>query len=343
MAPATILVTGSELAEAAVERIRKAGYEAVFVPPYTGTEDLIECIKKYAPIGVISRMGRLDAQAIAASPGLKVISKHGVGVDNIDVEAASSRGIPVIVAYGANAQSVAEHTWALLLAVVKQIRVLDAGVRAGRWEKPSFIGRELAGGRLSLVGFGATARQMAACAQAFSLKVTAFDPFADDSSFEECGVSRAASLQEALTIADFVSLHCPLTDQTKNLINRQTLEAMKPGAYLVNTARGGLIDESALLHALQSGRLAGAGLDTFATEPPPADHPFWTEERLILTPHIAGVTEQASTRVAIEAAEGVVTVLSGSPIEPYRIVNRSSLERSAALNGGRPFVLGKEQ
>jgi D-3-phosphoglycerate dehydrogenase len=327
----TILVTGPDLAPAAAELIARSGYEELHVPPYTTGEALIDLVAKTDPVGVIVRMGRFDAAAMDAAPSLKVISKHGVGVDNIDVDAATSRGNPVVVASGANAVSVAEHTIALLLAVTKQLVPLDASLRAGRWEKPGFVGRELAGATIGLVGFGAIAQATGRFARGLGLQVAAFDPFTAPAVFQAAQVTRHDTLESCLAVADIISLHCPLTPQTRQLLNETRIRAAKPGVYIRNTARGGLIDEEALLRALRDGHVAGAGLDTFETEPPRADHPFWSERNLVVTPHVGGVTAEASGRVSVDAAEGVLAVVEGRLVDLARVVNGRQLAAAQSL------------
>ena len=320
-----VLVTGPSLAPAAVKLLEAANLEPVYVPAYAQGEGLIEAVRAARPVAILSRMGRIDAAVFEAAPDLRVISKHGVGVDNINIDLASAHGVPVLVATGANAVSVAEHAMALLFAVAKTIVTLDGGLRAGRWEKPGFKGRELAGSRIGLVAFGSIARQMAVYAKAFGMEVVAFDPFCPDEVFASTGVTRAQSLDELISGCDIISLHSPLTDETRNMINAEHLARMRPDAILINTGRGGLIDEEALAAALREGRITGAGLDTFAQEPPAADHPFWSEPRLVMTPHIGGVTTAANERVGVDAAQGIIDVLAGRPVPPARIVNHAAL------------------
>lgn len=331
----TILITGPSLAPAAVAVLSEAGYEPVYLPPYADAEVLQFYVTQRRPVGIISRMGRIEASTFEVAPQLRIISKHGVGVDNIDVDAASTHGVPVIVASGANAVSVAEHAMALLFAVAKRVVSLDRGLREGRWEKPDFKGRELAGSRMGLVAFGAIAQQTARLAKAFDMEVIAYDPYADKAVFDEFGVARANSLEDLLRACHVVSLHCPLTEQTRSLINGDTLALMRDDAILINTARGGLIDEPALVEALNAGRIAGAGLDTFAKEPPVKDHPFFASDRVVLTPHIGGVTTAANARVGVEAAQGVVDYLAGRALPPGRIVNRERLAEAATLTMAR--------
>lgn len=326
----SVLITGPSLAAPAVAVLEAAGLRLAYLPPYTSASGLAEALQRETPVGIIVRMGRLDAAAIAGAEGLRVISKHGAGVDTIAVEAASARGIPVLAATGANALSVAEHTLALLLATTKQIMALDASMRAGRWDKAGYAGLELAGQRLGLVGFGAIARHTARLAQAFAMEVVAHDPFCPAEVMAAQGVTAMADLDELLATSQVVSLHAPLTEVTRNLIDDRRLGLMRPDAVLLNTARGGLIDEAALARALAEGRIAGAGLDSFAQEPPAVDHPFLTEPRVLLTPHVGGVTAAANTRVGVMAAQGIVDVLAGRPVAPERIVNRAALDRLRA-------------
>ena len=325
--PNTVLVTGPNLAPAAVSALQAAGYRPVFLPAYTDEAGLLSAVIENEPVGIISRMGKISGMVLEAAPTLRVISKHGLGVDNIDVEAASRRGVPVVVASGANAISVAEHTIALLLAVAKRITSLDRGLREGRWEKPGYSGREIAGSKMGLIGFGAIAQQTARLAKVFDVELFAYDPFPPRQAFDDASVHRVEHLDELVATCDVVSLHCPLTPETMGLINAARLSQMRSDAILINTARGGLIDEEALADALASGRIAGAGLDTFAQEPPRHDHPFFREPRAVLTPHIGGVTEAANARVGVEAAQGIIEVLAGRSLPEGRIVNIKRLAR----------------
>lgn len=335
---ATILVTGPDLDPNAVALATEHGYRTVHTPAYASGAVISALLRSSEAVGIVSRMGRLDAAVMDSAPQLRVIAKHGVGVDNIDLVAAAERGIPVLVATGANAVSVAEHAIALLLATVKRILPLDAGLRAGRWEKPGFLGRELAGATLALMGMGAIAQATGRMAQGLGLKVVAYDPFAADEAFERLGARRCGSLDDLFSQAEILSLHCPLTAQTRSIVDAAALERMPSGGFVINTARGGLIDEAALLNAVRSGHLAGAGLDTFATEPPAADHPFWSEPRIVVTPHIGGVTREAGARVGVEAVRGIFQVLDGLPVPLGRIANRDLL-----ADAGKPLPKTEER
>lgn len=323
--PNTILVTGPDLAPAAQALVESHGFETVHTPAYAASDVIADFLIKTEAVGVVSRLGRIDAAAIAQAPALRVISKHGVGVDNIDLDAAAAKGIPVLKATGANAVSVAEHAIALMLTTVKRILPLDASLRAGRWDKPGFKGRELAGSTFALMGMGSIAQETGRIASGLGLKLVGYDPFADEAVFKEFNVQRCERFEDLLGQADILSLHCPLNDSTRQIINADAIRQMPQGSYIVNTARGGLIDEDALVAALRSGHLAGAGLDTFAIEPPAADHPFWQEPGIVATPHVGGVTAQANARVGTDAVNGIFQVLNGSPVAVERIANARQL------------------
>ncbi|MFZ5963666.1 hydroxyacid dehydrogenase [Thalassococcus sp. BH17M4-6] len=326
----TILVTGPDLDPAAAQLVAEHGYETVHTPPYADSAVISDYLIETGADGIVSRMGRLDAAVMDAAPQLKVISKHGVGVDNIDIQAAADRGIPVLVATGANAVSVAEHAIALLLATVKRILPLDAGLRAGRWDKPGFSGREIAGSTMGLMGMGAIAQATGRMAKGLGLTLVGFDPYAPDSAFEELGVTRCTTVETLFAQSDILSLHCPLTEQTRGLLNADSIAQMPQGAYVINTARGGLIDEAALVDAIRAGHLAGAGLDTFSVEPPSPDHPFFAAPEIVLTPHVGGVTREAGARVGVDAVRGIFQILAGQPVAPERIINRKLLAAARA-------------
>ncbi|CAM3252511.1 hydroxyacid dehydrogenase [Paracoccus nototheniae] len=327
----TILVTGPAVHPAAVRLAHDRGYALAFTPAYPDSALLQDRLRQTGAVAILSRMGVLDAAAIGSSGALRVISKHGAGVDNIDLAAAAARGIPVLSSPGANAVSVAEHALALMLAVTKRIGPLDAGLRAGRWDKPGFAGREIAGLRIGLVGLGAIAQALVPMARGLGLIVQAHDPHADPALFDRLEVMRHADLDSLLAGSDIVSLHCPLTDATRGVLNARSLAVLPQGAVIINTARGGLIDDPALLDAVRSGHLSGAGLDSFAQEPPPADHPFLSEPAIVMTPHIGGVTAEANARVGVEAIRIAIDLLEGRAVPPARIANRHLLDGSDAV------------
>ena len=277
---------------------------------YPGERELLDLIHEAEALVVRSRT-RVTRQVVEAGQCLRVIARAGAGVDNIDVEAATRRGILVVNAPGANTIAVAEHTLALILALARRIPEADASLRAGRWEKERLEGVELMGKVLGLIGLGRIGSAVAQRAQAFGMQVVAYDPFVSVAHAEALRV-RLASLDEVLRESDFLSVHAPATPQTRRLIGAAELAKMKPTARLVNCARGGIVDEEALARALREGRLAGAALDVFEEEPPTRS-PLLTAPNVILTPHLAGSTEEAQRKVGLSAAGDVARVLRGEP------------------------------
>jgi D-3-phosphoglycerate dehydrogenase len=298
-----VLVTGADLAPQAVELL--AGFDIVYAGKAPDEDCLVDLCHRLKPVAIIVRYGRITARVLDASPRLRVISKHGTGTDTIDKEAAAARGIAVKAAVGANAAAVAEHTWALILACAKDVSTLDRRMHEGHWDKATHKSLELRGRTLGLVGLGAIGARAAAVGVALGMHVIAHDPFA--TSAPE-GVA-LLPLADVIANADVLSLHCPLTKDNANMLNAQTLATMRPGAIVVNTARGGLIDEAALAAALKSGALRAAGLDSFQVEPFAAGHPFTGIANVILSPHIGGVTSDAYVGMGTAAARNVLAVL----------------------------------
>lgn len=316
----TVISLGGPVAPEGEEMLRAAGITSLSTAAYPAKEEVLELLSFRQPDALIVRLvERVDEDILRASPKLKLVHKHGAGTNDIDVAAAKELGIPVLAAVGANAHSVAEHALALIFALIKDLRAQDAFVRGGGWAKKSYQGHELRGRLLGLVGMGLIGRNLARMAGAMGMKVEAYDPYAPDLAFgPDC--IRAPDLDDLLARADVVSLHCPLTDQTRNLINARTLGLMKPTALLINTARGEIVDEPALLDALKGGAIAGAGLDTFSPEPPSPDNPLWQLDNVVLSPHIGGVTEEARREVSLITCANVIALLNGEAIEPRFVV-----------------------
>jgi D-3-phosphoglycerate dehydrogenase len=255
----------------------------------------------------------VNATLLEHARKLRVIGRAGVGVDNIDLDAATRRGIAVMNTPGANAVAVAEHTFALMLALARHLGRADATTRAGKWEKKSLQGSELRAKTLGVVGLGRVGLEVARRARAFAMEVVAHDPFVSATLARELGI-KLASLDEVFAAADYLSLHVGLTPQTAAMINSENLQKMKPGARLINCARGELVDESALAAALGSGHLAGAALDVFIQEPP-IDSPLLRLENVIATPHIAGSTHEAQEAVGVQIAMQVKEYLKWGVIQ----------------------------
>lgn len=322
-----ILVTHDKIAPSAIRLLNDNDIDVYFSPPYTPSDEVAARCATLGVDAIMVRQGKINAEVINASPALKVIVKHGVGVDNVDIAAATARAVPVLRSMGSNALAVAEHTISLALTLLKQIAPLDRAIKAGEWPKPTFIGRDIAGSVIGLIGFGAIGRETGRLAKALGMRVLVLDPMAPDS-VRQSGFEVAAGLDELLAPADIVSLHCPLTNETRNLIDAKRLSQMKPDALLVNTARGGIIDEAALLEALREKRIGGAALDSFSVEPPPADSPLWSLDNLIVTPHVAGVTKGSAIQMAETAARHIISVLDGSPPDQRSIALASELSAS---------------
>ena len=264
----------------------------------------------------------LSRSVIEAADSLQVISRHGVGYDNLPIDLCTQRGIPVTLVGAANAISVAEQTMLLMLAAARVAIELDSAVRRGDFAARSrILGVELQGRTVVLIGYGRIGRQVAMRAAAFGMHVCVVDPHlssADDN------IEHVASLDAALPRADVLSLHVPLTDQTRNIIGARELALMPPGSILLNASRGGLVDEAALLDSIRSGHLHGAGLDTFAVEPVPSDSPLLAEPRIVLSPHSAALTEQALIAMGVATVRNALAGIDGT-LDPELVVNPSTL------------------
>jgi D-3-phosphoglycerate dehydrogenase len=290
-----------------------------------GESELAAIIDGFDAI-VIRSATTLDASLIDRAQRLKVIGRAGVGIDNVDVDAATRRGIVVANAPESTAVSAAEHAVALMLALSRNLPQAHAALKAGRWERGRFAGIELAGKTLGVLGLGRIGREVARRALALGMRVVAYDPFVAPERFRELGVEPAA-IDEVYATADVITLHLPLTDETRGLVGRETLERMRDGVRIVNAARGELVDEEALLEALRSGKVAGAALDVFATEPYAG--PLLELEQVVVTPHLAGSTSEAQDRAGVMIAEQVVAALEGGLVATavnIPIVDQADLE-----------------
>lgn len=270
---------------------------------------------------VIVRLFEITADQLDSCERLKVIAKHGVGVDNIDVAAATARKIPVVYTPTANANGVAEHTLTLMLSLARQVFPSSQALREGRFkDRAQFQGVELAGKTLGVLGLGRIGLRVAEMARdGLAMNVLAYDPFIEASPFD-----LAPSLDDVLRASDFLTLHLPLTQETRHLLNAEHLQMLKPGCRIINTSRGAVIDESALVEALRGGHISGAALDVFEDEPLPADHPLCRAPNMLLTPHISSSTAESLDRMACDAAQGVLDVLQGRP--PAHVVNPEVLQ-----------------
>lgn len=307
--PYRILVTDT-LAESGLDLLRNdPEIEVDYAPGVKGAELLAKVAEADA---LISRSGTpITAELLDAGKKLRVAGRAGVGLDNVDVDAATERGILVINAPTANILSATEHTMALLLSLCRSVPAADASVRRGEWVRSKFMGIELSGKTLGIIGLGRIGSRVAVRAKGFGMKILAYDPYIAPAAAEKVQ-AECVDLDVLLRESDFITVHTPLTDETRGMIGSAEIAQMKPGVVLVNCARGGIYVESDLAEALNSDRIAAAAVDVFEVEPPPKDHPFLTAKNLILTPHIGANTVEAQDRVAVQTAEMVVSALKGS-------------------------------
>ena len=324
-----VLVT-EKLSEAGLELLRERFQ--VDVREDLARGDLAAEIGPYDAL-VIRSATRVTADVMEAAPNLKVVARAGIGVDNVDVDAATRRGVMVVNAPQSNTISAAEHTMALLLAQARNVPQANRDLHAGRWERERWEGVELEGKTLGLVGLGRVGTLVAARAQSFGMRVIAFDPYVSTDRANELGVAVMPTLESLLVQADFVSIHLPGSPETEGLIGAHQLAMLKPGARLVNTSRGGIVDEEALAKALEEGRLAGAALDVFSTEPA-TDSPLLGFEQVVVTPHLGASTVEAQDKAGATIAEMVRLALEGQFV-PYAVNVSAGAEVSEAV---RPFV-----
>ncbi|WP_088335526.1 phosphoglycerate dehydrogenase [Methanopyrus sp. KOL6] len=312
---AKILVT-DPIHEDALRKLEELG--EVIVLEDADEEKIREHVRD-ADAWVVRSGTRVTRELIKEAERLKVIARAGVGVDNIDVKAATERGIIVVNAPESSSISVAEHTMGLILALARKIPQADRSVRRGEWDRKTFMGVELAGKTLGLIGLGRIGQQVAKRAKAFEMEVIAYDPYIPRKVAEELGVELVDELEELLERADIVSIHVPLTEETEGMIGEEELKRMKNSAFLINCARGKIVDEEALIKALKEGWIAGAALDVFAEEPPGEDHPLYELDNVVLTPHIGGSTGEAQRSAGLIVAREIERVLKGEI--PENVVN----------------------
>jgi len=309
-----VVVVSEWVDESALSRLAER-HELVNDPRlFADRPRLLEALGR-AEAWVVRNQSRVDAEALAAAPLLRVVGRVGVGLDNLDLAALRAAGVAVSWAPGSNAASVAEYVMGALIHLWRRFDGATEHVRGGGWDRPAFMGHEVFGRTLGVVGLGDIGARVARRARAFALDVVASDPVLHDASFavQELGV-QLLPLDELLERSDAVTLHVPLVPSTRGLIDADALRRMRPGALLVNTSRGGLIDEAALARALRDGHLGGAALDVREHEPPGANDPLADAPRLLLTPHVAGITVESNTRASLHVADEILRALDGAPL-----------------------------
>jgi len=312
-----------------VEEERKilSRYASVTVANTTSEDQLVELVKDVDVIMVV--YAKITKRIINSATKLKGIIRYGIGVDNIDLEAATAKGVIVANVPDYAIETVADHTWALILALVRRIVIADKYVRnrlyIGKWTNPPeyLRGIDLSGKVLGLVGVGRIGREVAKRAKGFGVKILGYDPYISSDVAKEFGIE-LVNLDTLLRESDIISIHCPLTKETYHLINEDKIRLMRKRPYIINTARGAIIDEKALYKALKEGWIAGAALDVFEIEPPPENNPLFELDNVVLTPHIAWYTEEALRRLEMSAVEEAIRILRGEL--PKNIVNKEVLK-----------------
>ncbi len=330
------VLVADDLSAEGVQILRAAGLE-VDVRVGMKPEQLEAVIGGYDAIAVRSAT-KVTARVLDRAERLKVVGRAGVGVDNVDLDAATRRGVVVMNTPGGSSVTVAELTVAMMMALSRHIAQATASVKAGKWEKKKFQGRELAGKTLGVVGIGNIGSVVVERCLGLRMRVIAYDPFISPEAAAKMGVT-LVTLDEVWRDSDVISLHVPLTEQTRNIVDGRALARMKKGVLLVNAARGGLVDEKALAEALASGQVGGAALDVFEKEPPPADHPLLKLDGLICTPHLGASTEEAQAAVAVAIAEQMALYLTEGIVK--NAVNVPSLPKEALQRFGPYLALAE--
>jgi D-3-phosphoglycerate dehydrogenase len=337
MAALKILVS-DKLSDAGLGILKGFAGVEVDYKPGLKEDELREIIGAFD--GLVIRSGsKVTARVIEAAHRLKVIGRAGIGVDNVDIPAASKKGIIVMNTPTGNAVTTAEHAITLMLSLARKIPQATASMRAGKWEKSKFEGREITGKTLGVLGLGNIGRIVASRAQGLSMNVIGYDPVLSSERAKEIGVE-LVSVDELLRRADIITCHTPLTPETKGILGAEAFKKVKKGVLIVNAARGGIVDEAALADAITSGAVGGAALDVFVEEPTPADHPLLKLDQVIVTPHLGASTAEAQERVALEICEQVAVYLTTGEIK--NALNVPSLSREAAQQLEPYLVLARK-
>lgn len=304
----------------------RSDIEAIEFPNTISAADFNDMLRQHAPVNGVALGGTaFGANEIVSSGEMMVVTRIGVGYDAVDVKALSANKIPLMTTGIANSPSVAECALFMMLALAKRAAELDKLVKSGNWTKRlGAIPFDLLGKTALVVGMGRIGVRLVKRLVAMEMNVLVYDPFKTAAEIEATGAERVTDLATALPRADFVSVHCPKSPDTINMFSTAQLQLMKPTAYLINTARGGIVDEAALYAALTSGKIAGAGIDVFAQEPPRQDHPLFALDNVIMAPHVAGVTREALDRMSLQTAKNILSALDGKPIRE-NVINQDVL------------------
>lgn len=325
MSKPLVLVTAPTVSEQAQQLLRDAGADIAFMANPVNEAALLSALARRKTDAILLRgPAPFTPAVLATAKDLKIISKHGAGIDSVDMQSATARGVAVMVASGANADAVAEHALTLMLCLAREVPQFDRGLRKGIWKDQGYASRDFRGRTVGIVGYGQIGRRTAQLARACGANIIIYSRSRAEA---PPAMEREENLDRLLGRVDILSLHCPLTPETRGMIGEKQLQRMKPDALIINTARGQLIDEPALAAALGSGRLAGAGLDTFAMEPPDPRNPLFALPNVICTPHIAAATVDAALRMGTIASNNIISYLRGE------IYDASNFLNPAVFNG----------
>jgi len=293
------------------------------VPEITEEEIIKEIYDVDAVVGV--PLLPLTKRVIQAAPNLKIIAQHALGYDNVDLEAATENKVLVTIALEEGPHAVAEHAIGFMLALSRKFQVATDSIKRGEWNQAEMRGMELLGKTVGIIGLGRIGSTLAKMAQAFGMRVIAYDPYVSEEKARDKGVE-LVNLSHLLKESDYITIHASLTEETKGLIGQKEFEMMKSGVFIINCARGAIIDEEALYQELIKGHVAGAALDVFSKEPPPTEHPLFQLSNVLFTPHTAGFTMESSVRLSTSVAEDIVAVLKGKLPKKERILNPQVIE-----------------
>ena len=318
------VLLAQEIHKDAYQFLKDKGFEIEISP--SPDDEIVRQYIKNADAIIVRTATKLSRNTIFSADNLKVIARTGAGVDNVDVAAASERNIPVCNTPEANIDSVAEHTIAFILALTKYLNVMDHAVRANNFAvRNSYLPTDLGGKTLGLIGFGKIGRKVAEkCSNCFDMKILFYDPYISSNDDFKFSCVKVANIEAVFENSDFISIHMPYTKDNHHLINKNLLDKMKNSAFIVNTSRGGIIDENDLAEVLSSGKIAGAALDVFENEPPQADNSLLKLDNIFLSPHSAALTKESARRMAMHAAEGVADILEGK--KPKWVFNRDKIK-----------------
>lgn len=321
------LLTGPIHQEA--QKLLEPNAEFILSPAGSSSAEVSNLIRNQQTDALIVRAGKINREVMTASPHLRVIVKHGVGYNNIEINIATELGLPILYTPLANFESVAEHTLALILSITKKINLLDKEMKSNKsWPKSKYVLEELQHKCIGLIGIGRIGFRVIQLLSPLEMQILVYDPFMSESALPS-GVKKVDTVKQLVQKADIVSIHCPLTKETNRLLGEEELNSMKPNAYLINTARGGIVDETVLIKILEKGLIAGAALDTFAQEPLPKNSPLLKLDNVIVTPHVAGTTKESFIRMGVTAVKLAFQILEGKeeeiPVDNF--INREMLEK----------------